>query len=514
MRRYVTYLFTLFVIGCTTQGEMNVPVTTETAAYLEPHRLQFHFSPPEMWMNDPNGMVYHHGEYHLFYQYYPDSTVWGPMHWGHAISKDLVHWEHLPIALYPDSMGYIFSGSAVVDHQNTSGLGNPDEPAIIAIYTYHDPEGHPASRRDFQTQAIAFSTDKGRTWTKYKGNPVLPNPGIQDYRDPKVIWHQETERWIMALAVKDHIRFYSSPNLTDWKEESRFGETTGAHGGVWECPDLFPLDGRWVLLVSLNPGGPNGGSATQYFVGDFDGKTFTAQDNSTRWLDYGRDNYAGVTWAGIPERDGRRIFMGWMSNWDYGQKVPTTPWRSAMTVPRVLNILPTPAGDVVTSVPARELAQLRGEPVQFIITKDGAIKTASGGIYNLEMEISNGGNEMESFELHLTNAENDTLLVGYDAVNKQLYIDRDKAGKTDFSDNFTGRQTAPFNPGRKMISLSLLVDTGSLELFVNQGELVMTSLFFTDNPLSHVTFHSSGPKLMVYGRWFKLSAIWDNYVGM
>ncbi|HZF66021.1 MAG TPA: glycoside hydrolase family 32 protein, partial [Chitinophagaceae bacterium] len=232
----------------------------------EPYRLQFHFSPKEKWMNDPNGMVFYNNIYHLFYQYNPNSTVWGPMHWGHATSSDLVHWKHQPIALYPDSLGTIFSGSAVVDWQNTSGFGREGKVPLVAIYTNHDHVGEKAKRSDFQVQSIAYSLDEGATWTKYNNNPILLNPGIKDFRDPKVIWHEVSRRWIMALATKDRVSFYSAPDLKNWTKESEFGERLGAHGGVWECPDLFPLNHRgqelWVLLVSINPGGPNGGSAT------------------------------------------------------------------------------------------------------------------------------------------------------------------------------------------------------------------------------------------------------------
>ena len=308
-------------------------------------------------MNDPNGMVFYEGEYHLFYQHYPDDNVWGPMHWGHTVSQDMVNWKHMPIALYPDELGYFFSGSAVIDWQNTSGLGTVDNPPMVAIYNYHEPVGaEDPDRTDFQYQGIAFSLDKGRTWTKYDNNPVLNNPGIRDFRDPKVMWFEPTQRWIMTLAVKDHISFYSSPDLISWTHESDFGLEVGGHGGVWECPDLFALqvddsdEVKWVLLVSINPGGPAGGSATQYFVGEFDGASFImdpsfapqvtppagSDEERAVWMDYGPDNYAGVTWSDVPDSDGRRLFIGWMSNWSYSQVVPTTVWRSAMTVPREL----------------------------------------------------------------------------------------------------------------------------------------------------------------------------------
>ena len=325
-------------------------------------------------MNDPNGMFFYEGEYHLFYQYYPDSTVWGPMHWGHAISSYLVHWEHLPIALYPDSLGYIFSGSAVVDWKNTSGLGKDGKPPLIAIFTHHLMEGEKAGRTDFQYQSIAFSNDKGRAWTKFEGNPVIPNTNkIRDFRDPKVIWDEVSNQWIMVFAAYDHIKFWSSKDLKNWSHLSDWGLEFGEHGGVWECPDLIPLkvegydETKWVLLVSINPGSPNGGSGTQYFIGDFDGTAFKLDESfaedvkngNSVWLDYGRDNYAGVTWSDIPKEDGRRLFIGWMSNWDYAQVVPTEKWRSAMTIPRELILKNTTNGFRLFSKPVEELKILR-----------------------------------------------------------------------------------------------------------------------------------------------------------
>jgi len=245
----------------------------------EQYRPQVHFSPAANWMNDPNGMVYYKGIYHLFFQYHPSSSIWGPMHWGHATSIDLIHWKHEPTAIYPDSLGTIFSGSAVVDKNNTSGFGKKGQAPMIAIFTHHNSQGERAGKNDFQNQSIAYSLDEGKSWTKYAGNPVLKNPGITDFRDPKVMWFEEGKKWIMTLATKDHITFYSSKNLKQWIKESEFGSAIGAHGGVWECPDLFSLNYQgkkiWVLLVSINPGGPNRGSATQYFTGSFDGKTFS-----------------------------------------------------------------------------------------------------------------------------------------------------------------------------------------------------------------------------------------------
>jgi fructan beta-fructosidase len=325
----------VLLVGCLVLAAISSKAQKATNAklYHEPYRPQVHFSPKTMWVNDPNGMVYYKGTYHLFFQHYPKATVWGPMHWGHAVSKDLIHWKQMPIALYPDKLGYIFSGSVVVDENNTSGFGTKSKPAMVAIFTHHDPKGEKSGSSVFQNQSIAYSLDEGTTWTKYTGNPVLKNPGIKDFRDPKVFWYAAGNKWVMSLATKDRITFYSSPNLKDWKKESDFGQMLGAHGGVWECPDLFPLklNGKeyWVLLVSINPGGPNGGSATQYFVGHFDGKTFTPSSNQTKWIDYGPDNYAGVTWGNTGNR---KIFLGWMGNWFYANDVPTLKWRNAMTI--------------------------------------------------------------------------------------------------------------------------------------------------------------------------------------
>ncbi len=284
----------------------NLMAQIDTTGANEKYRPQIHFTPRANWMNDPNGMVFYDGEYHLFFQYFPNSTYWGPMHWGHAVSKDLIHWTRLPIALYPDSLGWIFSGSAVMDVNNASGLGSIDKPAMIALFTYHNSLLERNGSKSFQYQGIAYSLDKGRSWIKYKKNPVISNPGIRDFRDPKITWNSKTNKWNVVLGAGDRVRIYSSTNLLDWNYESEFGVRNGSHGGVWECPNLFPLkvelskEVKWVLLVSINPGGPNGGSATQYFIGDFDGHQFKPIDTLTRWIDYGKDNYAGVIWSGIP----------------------------------------------------------------------------------------------------------------------------------------------------------------------------------------------------------------------
>ena len=489
-----------------------------SAYYTEPHRPQLHFTPDSMWMNDPNGMVYYDGEYHLFYQYYPDSTVWGPMHWGHAVSRDLVRWEHLPIALYPDSLGLIFSGSAVVDWNNTSGFGQNGQPPMIAIFTQHLMAGEKAGRNDFQYQSIAYSNDRGRTWTKYEGNPVIPNPGLRDFRDPKVTWDAGSNQWIMVFAVRDHATFYSSKDLKHWEHLSDFGQEWGSHGGVWECPDFFPVkvEGsgvqKWVLLQSINPGAYNGGSGTQYFVGDFDGRKFTLDPGfapavrpyssgveQAVWLDYGRDNYAGVTWSDIPPSDGRRIFIGWMSNWDYAQSVPTGVWRSASTLPRSLTLRETPEGLRLAAQPVKELESLRKAEKVFDIgsLEDEKELTADLGFPVGPMEIacdfqlSNGSRP--AFSLVLSNSKGEVYRIGYDGTKNAWFSDRRLAGDTEFSSNFAQAvHYAPAPDIRENQSMRVFFDVSSAELFAADGRINLTDLFFPTEDFNRLTVVCKG----------------------
>jgi fructan beta-fructosidase len=488
MKRSFILISFILLAGCRqkqTQSENDV------AKDDEPFRLGYHFTPPSGWMNDPNGMVFYDGEYHLFYQHYPDSTVWGPMHWGHAVSRDMIRWEHLPIALYPDSLGYIFSGSAVVDRNNTSGLGDGQSPPIVTIFTYHDAEAQRAGRIDYQSQGIAYSLDRGRSWTKFKDNPVLSNPGIEDFRDPKVMWDEERGQWVMALAVKDHIEFYSSPNLKTWNKLSEFGKTVGAHGGVWECPDLFPLKDdkgnvKWILFVSINPGGPQGGSATQYFIGDFDGKTFTAQDTTTRWIDHGPDNYAGVTWSDIPGEDGRRLFLGWMSNWDYGQVVPTESWRSAMTLPREVTLVQRPENYELKFEPVRELSSIQGDPIAF--TGDAHLDSP---LFKVSFSVENPA---EPFSLIISNDGNEQIVLSLNGDT--LSFDRTTSGSTSFNESFPA--VHQFNiSGILVRKLDVYVDVASVEVFVNDGERVMTEIVFPSDPYHHVVLKKQDPVFRV-----------------
>jgi fructan beta-fructosidase len=458
----------------------------------EQFRPQVHFSPKRGWMNDPNGMVYYKGVYHLFFQHYPDKTVWGPMHWGHATSKDLIHWQEQPIALYPDSLGYIFSGSAVVDVHNTTGFGKNGQAPLVAIFTHHLPDA-PAGNITFQNQSLAYSVDNGKTWTKYQHNPVLKNPGIIDFRDPKVMWYEEQKKWVMTLATKDHITFYSSPDLKSWKKESEFGKEIGAHGGVWECPDLFSLNDHgkkvWVLLVNINPGGPNKGSATQYFTGSFDGEKFTPYSTETKWLDYGPDEYAGITWSNTGKR---KIFIGWMSNWDYANIVPTTAWRSAATIARELKIKHVGNQLLVASEPVAELSVIQAPPVvlnNVAVTgkmdlgkKVGAIKFPCR--LNLQSVAA------KDFSLVLSNGLGEELVIGYDKIQNHYFIDRTKSGKIDFYNGFGARHTAPRFSIESKINLTLVIDVSSVELFADDGLTVMTEIFFPNQPYNQIRIQS------------------------
>jgi fructan beta-fructosidase len=479
--------------------------------YHEQYRPQVHFSPPAHWMNDPNGLVYYKGVYHLFYQYYPGAMVWGPMHWGHATSTDLVHWKNKPIALYPDTIGLIFSGSAVVDYNNTSGFGKNGQPPLVAIFTQHNQAKEKAGKLDAQNQSIAYSNDGGNTWTKYAHNPVLKNPGISDFRDPKVFWYAPQKKWVMALATKDHITFYSSRNLKSWIKESEFGKQLGAHGGVWECPDLFPLtsaDGKkmWVLIVNINPGGLQGGSATQYFTGSFDGKTFRPNHTGTRWLDQGTDEYAGFTWNNTGNR---RIFLGWMSNWLYGTSVPTDPWRSAMTIPRELKLMKVGNSYDVAAEPVKELDKIKKTPVDLgNIRVDGNFDlTTKVKKIGTQYELSFSTDQLKDFAVEISNEDNDRLMIGFDAKENAWYIDRTHAGESGFNKDFAKRIMAQRIAKGRQTDLTLIIDQASVELFADKGLTVMTSVFFPHKTYDKITVSS---KDMTFGRltYTPLKSIW------
>jgi len=465
-----------------------------TGVYHEQYRPQIHFSPPAHWMNDPNGLVYYQGVYNLFYQYYPNGTVWGPMHWGHATSTDLVHWTNKPIALYPDSLGLIFSGSAVVDYNNTSGFGQNGQPPLVVIFTHHNQANEKDGKNDTENESLAYSNDGGKTWTKYAHNPVLKNPGISDFRDPKVMWYAPEKKWVMTLATKDHITFYSSRNLKQWTKESEFGEHTGAHGGVWECPDLFPMTASdskktWVLIVNINPGGPQGGSATQYFTGYFDGKTFKVNHTDIRWLDMGSDEYAGVTWSNTP---GRHIFLGWMSNWQYATSVPTKVWRSAMTIPRELKLVKVDTNYFIASEPVKELNRLKANSTALhnVTIKGNVSITNLVKRMDNQYQLSISSAQLKSFFVTLSNAAGEKLITGYDEAENCWYIDRTKAGDSAFNKDFAKRITTPRISKSKHADLTLVIDAASIELFADKGLNMITSIFFPKKPYTNLSISS------------------------
>ncbi|HYE30946.1 MAG TPA: GH32 C-terminal domain-containing protein [Methylomirabilota bacterium] len=637
-------------------------VAAAAELYEEKWRPHFHFTPATNWMNDPNGMVYFDGEYHLFYQYNPFGDKWGHMSWGHAVSPDMVNWKHLPVALYEENDIMIFSGSAVVDWKNTSGFGKEGKPPLVAIYTGH------YTKKPLQNQHIAYSNDRGRTWTKYAGNPVL-DIGDKDFRDPKVMWHEATKHWVMTVAWPTHrkVRFYSSPNLKEWTHLSDFGPA-GSTEGIWECPDLFPLrveGGRgekWVLIVNVGSGAPAGGSGCQYFVGDFDGTKFTLDssypkpttdvvpagkvlaafegenyegweatgdafgsgpargtlpnqqnvsgfqgnglvnsyrngDNSqgtltspvftlsddylnfligggrhpgktgmsllvdgkevrtatgadaerlarrswdvrefrgkqaqlrifdqhtggwghinvdqimlanapargasqpALWADYAPDFYAAVSWSDIPNRDGRRLWLGWMSNWQYANEVPTSPWRSAMSIPRELVLRRTGDGLRLFQEPVKELEKLRVERKRlgkssFAEANEWLRKQQRGSeLWEMEMEVEHRG---AAFELQIPGAGDEPMILRHDPSGT-LTLTRPRAGAAGFHGAFPGRYEAPVRSTAGKAQLRLFLDTSSVEIFANNGEVVMTAVRLPEQQGKPVQF-SAGTSAIV-----------------
>lgn len=690
MKSMLSLIISTALVGCSMNQISPLP---ESPAYTvetdrnEAFRPQVHFSPNEKWMNDPNGMFYLDGEYHLFFQHNPEASVWGPMHWGHAVSKDLVHWEELPIALYPDEQGTIFSGSAVVDWSNSSGLGSKENPPIVALYTYHNAKMEKEGKIDYQTQALAYSLDKGRTWKKYSGNPVIENPGIKDFRDPKVMWHEASEKWVMVLAQKDHIGFYSSDNLIDWSLESTFGEDIGSHGGVWECPELLlmPVKGtneyRYVLLVSISPGGPNGGSATQYFVGDFDGKEFlldskwesklapvearfpegtifdnfedgtekwvsegnafaevptqgghssqpdpsgysgeylvnsfadkdratgtltskkftitqpfinfkigggahlnevgiqlVVDDNVVKsetglnretlgyaswdvsewngksaflkiidkekaswghiyiddivfakapatnrvepavWLDHGTDNYAGVTFYNTPDSEEKRhVFMGWMSNWLYANEVPTEKWRSAMTLPRSLQLVETDRGLRVQSKLISEVDSLVEATTETSVLNSGESISlspidSSGRMSALRYSFEIEGTANSPTSIRFENGSDEYIDIKIDQEKSAILLARSQSGRTSFNDQFGDIQKGTLSTVSTTFNVEVVIDRSSVEVFVDDGTTVMTSLVFPESVYDTIRVNANSQPLNQVSIE-RLASIWSS----
>lgn len=651
-------LITAFALGF-----LGTALDTRAAeSYREPWRPQFHFTPATNWMNDPNGMVFYAGEYHLFYQFNPFGDKWGHMSWGHAVSRDMVRWEHLPVALYEENDVMIFSGSAVIDWKNTSGFGKNGQPPMVAIYTGH------YTKKPLQNQHLAYSNDRGRTWTKYSGNPVL-DLGERDFRDPKVMWHEPTKRWVMTVAWPAHrkVRFYASPNLKEWTHLSDFGPA-GSTKGIWECPDLFPLavenqrgQQKWALIINVGSGAPAGGSGCQYFVGDFDGKQFTldasypkpqlefvpegklladfdgddyagwratgdafgdapargkiggqqavdgfrgrglvntflggdksegtltspefeidrnhlsfligggnhagktclnllvdgrvvrtatgdaaerlawkswdvrdlrgkkatleivdrhtggwghlnvdhilladaharAATEPALWADWGRDFYAAVSWSDIPKRDGRRLWLGWMSNWEYANDVPTSPWRSAMSLPRELGLRETTDGLRLVQQPARELGKLRGQRHrlgQATLAEANAWlqrRQFKSDLLEISVELAPVPAAGE-FSLRLATGAEEATVIRWQPAGGRLRIDRTRSRRVDFHPRFSGVYEAPVRVADGPIRLRAFLDTSSLEVFAGDGETSVTSLVLPQGHLRALQVEGAG----------------------
>jgi len=499
---------TLFLLAAALAAALVSVAASPQGFYMEPFRPQYHFTPEKNWMNDPNGMVFYEGEYHLFYQYNPAGDKWGHMSWGHAVSPDMVHWTHLPLALAEADNVMIFSGSAVVDWKNSSGFGKDGRPPLVAVYT-----GFRTTDR-VQFQCIAYSNDKGRTWTKYSGNPVI-DINSMDFRDPKVQWHDATRRWIMtvSLSAEHKVRFYGSDNLKAWTLLSEFGPA-GATGGVWECPDLFELplpgtnDKRWVLVVNMNPGSVAGGSGGQYFIGRFDGTQFVADrdslipprpgrsaSESAHWFDYGPDYYAAVSWSDVPASDGRRLWLGWMSNWEYGGDVPTSPWRSAMSIPREVGLSRTAEGIRLVQKPAREMESLRDRHFAF---KSGDVSEANAWLKErnvqgdqLELMVEFAPRSSGTEGVKVLKSDTEATVIGVDRQRGRAFVDRTQSGNVTFHQKFSGVYDAPLAVHDGRVKLHLFVDASSVEVFVNDGERVFTSLVYPSAASRGVEFFGS-----------------------
>lgn len=514
----VAWPLALALASCTPADTSN-----EAAApplYGEPYRPQFHFTPAVNWTNDPNGLVYHAGEWHIFYQYNPFGDLWGHMSWGHAVSEDLFHWKHLPVAIPEENDVMAFSGSAVVDAGNTSGFGEAGKPPLVAIYTSR-------TEKD-QTQALAYSNDLGRTWTRYAGNPVLDadEPG---FRDPKVFWHEPTRRWVMAVVLANHrkVSFYGSPDLKAWTHLSDFGPE-GAHPvRNWECPDLFELavEGepgikKWILQVDSGMGHPWLGSGCQYFVGEFDGERFT-NDNPPEtqlWMDWGRDFYAAQSYSDVPPSDGRRIVIAWISNWMYARNKPTSPWRGAQSVPREVRLERFEEGLRLTQRPVRELEALRGESLRLenlsIAEANREIDAAGFAGNTLELQAEMEVGSASEVGLKVLQGEREETLVGFTAAPAEVFVDRSKSGRVGFHETFAGRHSARLPPEEGRIRLRLLLDRSVVEVFAGDGRVAITDRVFPHPASAGLSLYAEGgeARLVKLEAW-RIASVWNEGAG-
>lgn len=477
----------------------------QVTGYGQPYRPQVHFSPLEHWTNDPNGLVYFQGEYHLFFQFNPFGDEWGHMSWGHAVSRDLLHWQQLPVAIPEENGEMVFTGSVVVDRTDTSGFCAPKTACLAAIYT-----GHRTAGGVRQTQNVAYSRDNGRTWTRYTGNPVL-DLHLSDFRDPSVSWDEKENHWLMAVSLptEHKIRFYSSPNLKDWTQLSDFGPA-GDVDGAWECPDLLHIPGEsgttgmWALKVGINPGAPHGGSGEQYFLGNFDGKRFTPASGpgARGWTNYGRDDYCAISFNGLPKH-ANPVLMGWMNNWQYASKLPTSPWRGQMSLPRRLSLLKDDAGLALVQDPI--VGPLRLDHQELSKPAQSGLLGEEAAPFQVDLQF--GHPQEQTFGIRLYTDEQHWTEIGFDLAHHTFYMDRTQSGLA-VAPGFTGRTDAPLVESRPY-DLKVIVDRSSAEAYAQSGTIAMTDLIFPPTPKNRiVVFSSSGKILPVRGDLWRLRSIW------
>jgi fructan beta-fructosidase len=497
--------------------------------YREPYRPRFHFSPRRHWTNDPCGIVFADGQYHLFFQFNPFGDVWGHMSWGHAVSPNLVNWTEQPVAIPEDPHGMIFTGSSVVDAANTSQLCENGRPCIVSIFTGHTFKTATAPQR--QNQNLAVSQD-GKVWQKYKGNPVLDRQ-LADFRDPKVFWHAPSNRWVMVLALpaEHKVQIYGSKNLKQWEHLSDFGPE-GAAGGEWECPDLYqlPIDGdrnntRWVLKIGLNPGHLAGGSGEQYFVGQFDGQQFRNENpkDKTLWLDYGRDCYCALTFNNTPDRL-KPSMIGWMDNWQYAGNTPTAPWRGQMTAPRTLSLRNTPDGPRLAQQPVESLQALRMQPLSYtgnsLPELNRKLAQWAPGAQALEAVVNMRPGSARSLTWKFFEGPGEYTLLGYDAGAHMLFVDRTQSAHSRFNSHFPSRTTAPLGALAGPLQLHILVDRSSIEVFAQQGTVTLTNLVYANPQSTGISLEAtsgeatggeatSGQPEMLDVKMWKLRSSWE-----
>jgi len=493
-------------------------IGTAQTAYQERYRPQVHFSPREHWTNDPNGLVYFHGEYHLFFQYNPFGDQWGHMSWGHAVSRDLLHWRELPVAIPEMGNEMVFTGSVVVDSRNTSGFCAQGKECLVAIYT-----GHRTGPREVrQTQNLAYSLDDGRTWTRHAQNPVL-DLQMADFRDPSVSWDDKEEHWLMAVSLpKEHkVRFYASPDLKRWTQLSDFGPA-GDVDGDWECPDLLRVPNEtgsgaaWVLKIGLNPGAPQGGSGEQYFLGEFDGKRFVPFPRSasirppsadspmpaSSWTNYGKDDYCAISFNGLPSGE-KPVLIGWMSNWEYAAKLPTSPWRGQMSIPRRLSLVKDQAGPALRQEPITTPLRTEYKSIQQI--KNNEVSDALEAPFELELNFGNSTEQV--FGIRLYTDEKHWTEIGFDRTKREFYMDRRQSGLV-ITPKFPMKTVASLVESRPY-DLKVIVDRSSMEAYAQNGTIAVTNLIFPASNNNRVKlFSASGKPVAITGDLWKLHTIW------